>query len=257
MTVGDFGLGIVGIDPVGHRMWTFSSVNKMRLAAPAGVAVDSKFVYACDSNSNGVNVFDKEGHFLRAIGAESGIKRPVGIAVDESRDLVVVVNGGDHIVLLLNRNLKLIKKVGNRGSKEGQFNFPTYCCIVPGKGFAVTDTGNFRVQVFDYNGKFLKSFGKAGDSSGSFSRPKGVAVDPDGNLYVVDSGFFNIQVFKLDGQVLTFIGNGGPGRGQFQVPCGIAIGKDGSIFVAEEANRRIQRFQYIPEVAGAAKGPTK
>jgi DNA-binding beta-propeller fold protein YncE len=245
--VGDFGLGLVGIDPTGKRMWQFSAVAKMSLATPTGVAVDSKFVYGTDANTNTLAVFDKEGHFIQSIGQSEGIKRPVGVAVDEGRDLLVVVNGGNHNVLLYNRALKLIKKVGSRGEREGQFNFPTYCCIVPGTGFAVADTANFRIQIFDFNGKFLRAFGKAGDTSGCFARPKGIAVDPDGNLHVVDSTFCNFQVFRMDGQVLTHVGQGGTGRGMFQVPSGLAISKDGSIYVADEVNGRIQRFQYIPE----------
>ena len=243
--VGDMGQGVVAMDPQGHRMWRFSDVSKTTLATPVGIAADSKLVYVTDANTNAVALFDKSGRFLSGLGPKDGIKRPVGIAVDEGRNLLVVVNGGEHDVLLLDRQLKLIKKIGKRGTDPGQFNFPTYCCIVPGMGFAVTDTGNFRIQLFDFDGKFIRAFGKAGDVSGCFGRPKGIAVDPDGNLYVVDSIFSNYQVFRTDGQLLTFVGQGGAARGQFQVPCGIGISPSGMICVADEVNGRIQVFQYI------------
>ncbi len=249
--VGDLGQGVVGMDPNAHKMWLFSSVGGTSLGTPSGLAVDSKLVYATDSNSNAVVIFDKQGHQLNGLGPKDGIKRPVGIAVDEGRDLVLVVNGGEHTVLLYNRALKLVKKIGDRGPGKGQFNFPTYCCFVPGVGFAVTDTGNFRVQIFDYAGKFIREFGKSGDASGNFARPKGIAVDPDGNLYVVDAVFSNFQAFRIDGQVLTFVGHGGAGKGSFQVPAGIAIAKDGAIYVADEMNTRIQKFQYLKEAAPA------
>lgn len=253
--VGDIGGGIVAMDPVTHKWWRFADVAKLALPAPAGVAVDSKFVYATDANTNTLAVFDKQGHVVQSLSVSDGIKRPVGVAVDEANDLVVVVNGGDHQVLLLNRALKILKKIGSRGDKVGQFNFPTYCCIVPGKGFAVCDTGNFRIQFFDYKGKFLHAFGKAGDVSGTLARPKGIAMDPDGNLYVVDTSFCNFQIFRLDGQVLAHVGQGGTGRAEFQIPAGIAIGKDGAIFVADEMNGRIQRFQYYPETKKAEPAP--
>ena len=243
--VGDFGLGVVGMDPVAHKMWQFSAVSKKSLPTPAGLAVDSKFVYATDANTNTLAVFDKEGRFIQSLGATDGIKRPVGIAVDEEKDLLLVVNGGDHSVLLFNRALKLQKKIGQRGDKPGQFNYPTYCCFIPGTGFAIADTANFRVQLFDFNGKYIRAFGKVGDTSGTFARPKGIAVDSDGNLYVVDATFGNIQIFRQDGQVLTAVGQGGAEKGMFQGPAGMAIGKDGAIYVADEMNRRIQRFQYF------------
>lgn len=249
--VGDTQLGVVGMDLAKKRMWFFLKVSPDAPTAATGIAVDSKFVYATDSAQNQVTMFDKEGHRLKTLSASEGIQRPVGVAVDESKDLVVVVNGGDHTVLLFNRSLKLIKKVGARGDKPGQFNFPTYCCIVPGKGFAVSDTANFRVQVFSPEGKFISTFGQQGDYSGSFSMPKGMATDPEGNLYVVDAKFCNFQIFRTDGQVLLYVGNGGTARGTFQIPCGIAIGKDGSVFVADTVNVRVQRFQFLPDTEKA------
>ena len=257
--VGDFGQGIVALDPNGRRMWRFSSVSGTALSTPVGLAADSKFVYATDTTTNTLTVFDKEGHRLTGLGPADGLKRPVGVAVDEAHDLVLLVNGGDHTVLLYNRALKLQKKIGARGSLPGQFNFPTYATFLSGGGFAVTDTGNFRVQIFDANGKYVRAFGKAGDQSGNFSRPKGIAQDPDGSLYVVDAVFSNFQIFRLDGQLLTFVGRGGASKGMFQIPSGLAIGKDGAIYVADEMNGRIQRFQYLslpatqaPAAAGAA-----
>lgn len=247
MYVGDTLLGVVGMDPVKKRMWLFSKVSPEAPTAATGVAVDSKFVYATDSAQNQLTVFDKEGRRVKTIGATEGISRPVGVAVDEARDLLLVVNGGDHSVLLFNRGLRLLKKVGSRGDKPGQFNFPTYCCFIPGKGFAVADTANFRIQLFSPEGKFLSAFGRQGDYSGSFSMPKGIASDLEGNVYVVDAKFCNFQIFRTDGQVLLYVGNGGTARGTFQIPCGISITKDGSVYVADTVNVRIQRFQYLPE----------
>ena len=255
--VGDSRLGIVGLDPVKKKMWLFSKLSPEAPTLATGIAVDSKFVYATDANQSQVSLFDKEGRRLKTIGASEGIQRPVGIAVDEARNLLVVVNGGTHQVLLFDRALKLIKKVASRGEKVGQFNYPTYCCILPGKGFAVVDTGNFRVQIFSSEGKFLSTFGQQGDISGSFSRPKGIAVDAEGHIYVVDATFANFQLFRIDGQVLVFVGTLGAAPGTFQVPEGIAVGKDGAIWVADTMNKRVQRFQYFPSAKKEAPAPAK
>ena len=245
--VGDFTLGIIAMDPANKKIWAFSSISGAALPTPTGLAVDSKLVFAASANTSTVVVFDKEGRQLGALSKADGISRPVGLAVDEARDLLIVVNGDEHSVRLYNRALKLIKTIGGRGSEEGQFNFPTYTCIVPGVGFAVADTGNFRIQIFDFNGRFLRTFGKVGDLPGQFARPKGIAVDPDGNLYVVDGTFSNFQIFNQEGKILAFVGQGGARKGQFQTPNGIAIGADGGIYVADQINGRIQKFQYLRE----------
>src|SRR5512133_628030 len=255
--VGDFTAGIVAMDPTSKKIWAFSTVSGAILPTPTGLAVDSKLVYAASANTNQVVVFDKEGRQLSALSKNDGINRPVGVAVDEARDLLIVVNGGEHTVRLYNRSLKLIKTIGGRGSEEGQFNFPSYTCIVPGVGFAVVDTGNFRVQIFDFNGRFLRAFGKVGDMPGQLSRPKGIAVDPEGHLYVVDGAFCNFQLFDQEGRILLPVGTGGARKGQFQIPTGIAIGADGGIYVADQINGRIQKFQYLREEKEApASHPT-
>lgn len=253
--VGDYVLGVVVMDPANKSMTTFSQANGTVLASPTGLAVDSKFVWVANANGSELVQFDKSGRQLGSLGTNSGINRPVGVAVDEARDMVVLVNGGEHAVRIYNRSLKLLKTIGSRGVEEGLFNFPTHVCMVPGVGFAVADTGNFRIQIFDYNGRFLRVFGSVGDAPGQFQSAKGMAVDPDGHLYVGDAAFNNFQVFNLDGQPLTFVGVAGTRRGQFQVPSGIAITADGSIYVADQMNRRIQKFQYLSEGKDAQAPP--
>ncbi|WP_243314534.1 hypothetical protein [Geothrix paludis] len=255
--VGDYNLGVVAMDPANKKVWAFSAVSGAVLTTPTGLAVDSKLVYAASANTSQVVVFDKDGRQLGVLGKADGIKRPVGLAVDESRNLLVVVNGDEHAVRLYSRSLNLIKTIGGRGSEEGQFNFPTYVCMVPGVGFAVVDSGNFRVQLFDFNGRFLRAFGKVGDMAGQFARPKGIAVDPEGHLYVADAAFNNFQIFDQEGRVLTFVGQGGARKGQFQVPTGLSIDANGGIYVADQINGRIQKFQYLREEKEApAPGPT-
>lgn len=255
--VGDYNLGVIAMDPANKSIWAFSAVSGSVLTTPTGLAADSKFVYAASANTSQIAVFDKEGRQLGALGKTDGIKRPVGLAVDEARNLLVVVNGDEHAVRLYTRSLNLIKTIGSRGSEEGQFNFPTYACMVPGVGFAVVDSGNFRIQLFDYTGRFLRAFGRVGDMAGQFARPKGIAVDSDGHLYVVDGAFNNFQIFNQDGRILTFVGQGGVRKGQFQVPNGIAIDASGGIYVADQINHRIQKFQYLrDEKEASASHPT-
>lgn len=249
--IGDYTKGIVVMDPVKKAVWEFSSASGYTLPTPTGLAVDSKLVYATSANSDQVLIFDKKGRQLGGLGKAEGINRPVGIAVDETRNLLVVVNGQEHAVRLYSRSLRLIKIVGERGSENGQFNMPSYVCILPNVGFAVTDTGNFRVQIFDFNGQFLRSFGKVGDGPGEFGRPKGIAVDPDGHLYVVDGSLNQFQIFDLGGQVLLQVGLPGEGKGQFMVPNGLWVDGKGGIYVADQLNARIQKFQYLKETKGA------
>jgi DNA-binding beta-propeller fold protein YncE len=251
--VGDIEQGVIMFDFKNKKVINFSKSSGRFLGVPVGVAADSNLVVACDANSNSVVVFDKNGQFISALTEANGINHPVGVAIDETRDLIIVVNQKNNELLLLNKQLKLLKKIGKRGGGPSEFNFPTYVTFIKDKGFAVVDTGNFRVQIFDYNGKFISEFGKAGDVSGMFSRPKGIAADPDGNLYVTDANFCNFQIFREDGQVLTFVGEGGSRPGKFSAPTGIAISNEGIIAVADQFNQRVQLFKYLGEKGGDTK----
>lgn len=251
--VGDMEQGVIMFDFKNKKVINFTKTSKRFLGVPVGVAADSNIVVASDANSNSVVLFDKNGQFISALSEANGISHPVGVAIDPVKDLIIVVNQGNHELLLFNKQLKLIKKIGRRGGGPSEFNFPTYVTIIKDKGFAVVDTGNFRVQLFDYNGKFLNQFGKAGDVSGMFSRPKGIASDSDGNLYVADANFCNFQVFRQDGQVLTFVGDGGSRPGKFSAPTGMAISNDDIIAVADQFNQRVQLFKYLGDKGGGEK----
>lgn len=54
--------------------------------------------------------------------------------------------------------VKLLYKVGSRGTGEGQFDFPTHVAFLPDGGFIVSDKNNYRLQIFDSCGRFKRSF---------------------------------------------------------------------------------------------------
>jgi hypothetical protein len=65
---------------------------------------------------------------------------------------------------------------------------------------------------------------------------------------VIDSHFESIQIFDLQGALLLAFGEEGQGAGQFWLPTGIWIDDDDRIWVADSYNRRVQVFEYRPEV---------
>ena len=55
-------------------------------------------------------------------------------------------------------------------------------------------------------------------------------------------------MFDGQGRLLMTFGGEGSGPGQFWLPTGIAISGDDRIWVADSYNRRVQVFQYLPEI---------
>jgi DNA-binding beta-propeller fold protein YncE len=224
--------------------------NTGKLAVPMGIALgkDGK-VYVADSARKRVFVYDATWKLVTAFGKAGELDGPTGVAIDEKRGMLYVVDTKKHKILVYPlAGGDLLKTVGEgRGGEPGKMNYPTNLILDKEGNLYVTDTGNFRVQVFDPNGKIIRTLGAVGDKPGSFSRPKGIALDSEENLYIVDTAFNNIQVFNKKGDLLIFVGEGGFTPGRFNSPSGICISSDDKIVVDDGMNSRLQVLQYLSE----------
>lgn len=90
---------------------------------------------------------------------------------------------------------KLLARIGEGGTGDGQFKLPVAAAVDPQGNLYVADEILNRVQVFDSEGNFLRSWGAAGSDQGEFRRPSGLAVAPDGSVYVAD-GNQRVQKFR-------------------------------------------------------------
>jgi 6-phosphogluconolactonase (cycloisomerase 2 family) len=219
----------------------------LQFRTPLGVVVDAKDnFYVADSQMRLVFKFGPDGHLQGTIGAESGLKNPTYMALDEGRRRLLVVDSRLHQVLIFNLDtLQLQNTIGKRGTRKGEFNFPIAVAVAPDGSLAVTDTGSCSVEVFSPDGKFVRRIGRQGTRPGEFVRPKGVAYDKEGHLWVVDAAFNNFQIFTPEGKVLMFVGAYGQNPGEFNLPIDIYIDKNNRVYVSDSLNARVQIFQFL------------
>lgn len=234
------------------------------LRMPFGLDTDAKGnLYVVDGTLKRVMVYDADGKYQRALGADLQWSRPAGIAIDESRRRLYVVDAGgvdseQHLVRALDLDSgRALFDIGRRGDGPGEFNLPRDAVVGAGGEIYVVDGGNFRVQVFDHEGRFVKTFGTVGRQSGQFSRPKEISIDALGNVYVVDTAFGNFQIFDRDGRLLLDVGtrgnNDGPAR--FMLPSGIAVDRgDGRVYMVDQYFRKVDVFRPADLPAGSAYG---
>lgn len=233
------------------------------LRMPFGMDVDSKGqLFVLDGTLKRVHVYDANGKFLRMLGQNMKWSRPAGLALDEARKRIYIVDAGgvdsdDHRVRALDIDSgKLLFEIGKRGDAPGDFNLPRDAVVGADGLLYVVDGGNFRVQVFDADGKFVKTFGAIGRQSGQFSRPKEIAADAQGNIYVADSAFGNFQIFDRDGTLLLDVGSrsNSDAPAKFMLPSGIAVDTDGRIYVVDQFFRKVDVFRPAQLPATAAYG---
>lgn len=253
------GSGLVAVTDAGAANVHFFDLNKQTnwvlrrklantLESPVGVAVGKDgTAYVADSAQGVIHVFDSRAQNEMARLGEGILTRPTGVALDEEKGRLHVVDTSQCAVLTFGLDGSLLGRLGTRGAAPGDFNYPTYINLTPEGGFCVSDSLNFRVQVFTPEGSVKTVFGRVGDGAGSFARPKGVAMDAQGRVYVVDAAFENVQIFMPDGTLLLAFGNSGTGPGEFCLPSAIHIDREERIWVADSYNQRIQVFRLLPE----------
>jgi len=235
-----------------QKFFTIGEEDPGGLVMPLGLDVDKEGnLYVADGNLKKVNIYNRDGIFLRSVGEASQFHRPAGIAVDADGNRVYVVDIGgvgtqEHRVLVFDAHSGAhLFDIGTRGTEPGQFNLPRDAAVAPDGSVYVVDGGNFRVEKFSADGKFLSTFGSIGRQSGQFSRPKELAVDKNGNIYVVDAAFGNFQIFNSDEKLLLAVGSRSnllePAK--FSLPSGISVDEDGRVYMVDQYFRKVDVFR--------------
>ncbi|MDD2852689.1 MAG: 6-bladed beta-propeller [Desulfuromonadaceae bacterium] len=173
------------------------------------------------------------------------IEKPTGIAFNSKKRLLYISDTANHQIFVYDLHGRERTRIGRRGDRAGQLNFPTDIFIDSAGDLYVTDALNARIQIFSAEGKFLAMFGSAGDTAGYFAKPKGVAVDSEGHIYVSDAMQDSVQVFNRKGVLMLDFGEKGSGPGQFWMPSGVFIDKNDTIYVGDAYNQRVQIFKYL------------
>ncbi|MBI5921632.1 MAG: 6-bladed beta-propeller [Betaproteobacteria bacterium] len=237
--------GVHRFDPATEDYALIGREDDAGLPSPVGLALGKAGeVYVTDSELALVLVIHPGAKTAVPVALPS-LRQPTGIAFDPVTGRLIVVDTAEHCVKIFNPDGTLHQRFGQRGGRDGEFNYPTLLWRdVQGKLY-VTDSLNFRVQTFDAQGQFLRQFGQLGDGSGDNMRQKGVATDSYGHVYIVDALFNAIQIFDFRGQLLLTLGTLGSDRGEFWLPVGIFIGADDRIYIADSYNQRIQILRYI------------
>ncbi len=143
-----------------------------------------------DGKGHQVFKFSPDGKVLMKLGkagiagdGQDEFNAPSAVAVAPNGDIFVADGHGGNTnarIMKFDKNGKLIKTWGHKGSGEGELNVP-HALAFDSKGrLFVADRGNNRIQIFDQDGKFLEIWTQ-------FSRPSGIFIDKRDVMYVADS----------------------------------------------------------------------
>ncbi|MBI5095238.1 MAG: hypothetical protein HZB26_22740 [Candidatus Hydrogenedentes bacterium] len=216
---------IAAFDLKAKTLEYFGKGASSSLKKPINIAVDSEgFSYVADKGLNCVMVYDSNGQYARALG-DSKKMGPTDVALLEDQLYVCDLDNAQ-VVIMDKKTGQEQRRIGSKGSGDGQLFQPTNIAVDGDGNVFVSDTGNSRVVRFDSRGNFVKKVGEIGITPGRFVRTKGIAVDRARRRYVVDAAFENVQLFDPEGNLLLFFGEPGNVPGGLNLPAKVIVDYD-------------------------------
>lgn len=114
---------------------------------PRGVAIEDQtgHIYVTDMGNSRVQVLSQAGEYINAFGA-TRLASPYGIMIQ--REQAYVTDYRHHAIFLFQLpELRMIKRVGQRGSGKEEFHNPCQLAVSPNQHLYVADLQNNRIQI--------------------------------------------------------------------------------------------------------------
>ena len=181
-----------------------------------------------------------DGHTIGAFSHEDLVE-PIDVAVNNDGEVLVADNGVG-AVLVFEPSGKLLRKIGRKGSKAGEFKEISSLCVSYEGDTIVADT---RIIVFNAAGDFVREIGCSGKEGGR-GRYSGLSIDRSGRLLAarMEKAKSYIQVFRLeDGSLYSVVDSHGS---KLKRPTGVAVSAMGTnhLYVVDIGHDCVRKYRY-------------
>ncbi len=143
--------------------WGTKGKGNEQFANPNGIAFDPKTgtIYISDGNNLRVKAMDQQGRTLWTLGQppadmnDASPGRRFGLAggMAFAQGYLFVADPLDGIIHVLSTKGEEVAQLGDMGTADGQFEYPTMVAVMTGNQFAVAEWGNARVQIIAIDGE--------------------------------------------------------------------------------------------------------
>ena len=234
-----------------------------QLGHPVRVVTGVKTPYGIAFNSFGemnvseyqghrISIFDIRGQKIRTFGSKGKgpeqMEWPAGIGIDDMDNIYV---SSCHKLQKFTSGGELIKCVGQRGSKEGEFDDPRGLTLYNNHVY-ICEGENHRIQVFDLDLNFVRSIGSHGQEI--LESPHDIQFDSIGNMHIAE--WWNERVQVLDSSYHCIQLFGQEGEGKLEMPTSVLIA-DQYVYVADIQQHCIVVYtssgQFVTSFGGRGK----
>ena len=216
---------------------------------PYGLAVSYRDeIVVADSQNHRVQVFDRNGTFLRSFGHKGetagDLDNPIGIAIDKDRN-IFISDWSKNRVKIFSWEGRHLGSFGGEGSLDSHLSGPWGLSLDSTGNVIVADSGNKLIKIFTPNGRFVMKIG----GQGSFSFP--IHCVQCGEYFIVsDSNEHCIKVFNREGHFQYKFGKQGERDGEFNEPRILSVTQSKHLLVCDGNNHRIQVFELDGKFVG-------
>ncbi|KAI6654186.1 hypothetical protein LOD99_3030 [Oopsacas minuta] len=203
---------------------------------PLGVAIheDTHQIFVANYSNHRVEIFSDTGEYLNQLGGGQ-LSYPWGIAIH--RENVYVSCLGDHTVTQFTlTDMSVVRKIGGRGSNNGQFNNHRQLTTDPIGHVFIADTRNNRISVHDTDLNHLRNI-----THQSMTKPYDVKVSRDRVYVLYPDNNPCMHVLTLEGDKLHSLITCGQGM---DVLCPVFFCLDplNNFVISDEGSHSIRIF---------------
>jgi DNA-binding beta-propeller fold protein YncE len=193
-------------------------------------------VYVGDATKQLIQVFDRDGHYLRSMGQGRFNGDMRGIAIDDDNGWVYVVDAAASQIEKFTLSGTWLAAWGSEGTGPGQFrDGGRELTVGQDHRIYAADFGNNRVNVYNPDGTNVRYFPNPAPQpeEGGFNEPQDVSVNYAGTMvYVADTYNHRVEVFDRDGNPTDQWGfRGSTDPYALNYPRGIAVRSNGEVWV--------------------------
>lgn len=195
---------IMKFDPQFHLMATFGGQDEIKNPSYIALDEDRRRLYAVDTKSHQVFVYNLDTMQLIAKVGKPGDKNgeflyPVGIGVNRRDGSFAVTDTGSCSVEVFDADFKFVRRFGKQAMTPGNFVRPKGVQFDSEGNIWVADAAFNNFQIFNSKGQVLMFVGVPGKGPGQFQLPNGLYIDKNDRVYVSDQLNYRVQVFQFLG----------------------------------------------------------